>query len=163
MQQYDLVLYMFVCVCILCYSLFLYKLLQDADIAPCAYSRSLLVSILYTDAVQLQSLVWLFATLWTAICQALLSFTISLSLLKFMFTESVMLSNHLHLCHHLLLPSVFPSIRVFSSESALCIRWPKFWNFSFSISPSNEYSGLICFRIDWFCLPAVQGTLKSLL
>ena len=78
--------------------------------------------------------------------------------------ESVMPSNHLVLCHPLLsLPSVFPSIRVFSNELALCIRWPKYWSFSFSISPSNEYSGLISFRMDWFDLPAVQGTLKSLL
>ena len=106
----------------------------------------------------------LFATPWTAARQASLSFTISCSLLKPMFIESVMPSNHLILCHSLLLlPSVFPSIRVFSSESVLCIRWPKCWSFYFSISPSNEYSGLISFRIDWFDLLAVQGTLKSLL
>ena len=86
---------------------------------------------------------------------------ISRSLLKLMSIESVMLSTHLILCHHLLLPSIFPSIRVFSKESALCIRWPKYWGFS--ISPSNEYSGLISFRIAWFDLLAVQGTLKSLL
>ena len=85
----------------------------------------------------------------------------SLSLLKFISIESVMPSNYLILCHLLLLPSIFPSIRVFSSELALCIRWPKDWNFSFSISPSNEYSGLISFRIDWFDLLAVQGTLKN--
>ena len=86
------------------------------------------------------------------------------SLLKLMSIELVMPSNHLILCHPLLLlPSIFPSIRVFSNESVLSIRWPKFWSFSFSISPSNEYSGLICFRIDWFDLLAVQGTLKSLL
>ena len=91
------------------------------------------------------------------------SFTISQSLLKLMSIESVMLSNHLLLCHPLLLPSVFPGIRVFSNESALRIRWPKFWRFSFSISPSNEYSELISFRIDWLDLLAVQGTLKSLL
>ena len=91
-------------------------------------------------------------------------FTISRSLLKFMSIESVMPSNHLILCHpHILLPSVFPSIRLFSSELALYIRWPKYRSFSFSISPSNEYSGLISFRIDWFDLLAVQGTLKSLL
>ena len=101
------------------------------------------------------------ATPWTAARQASLSFTISRSLLKLMSIESVMPSNHLVLCHPLLLPSVFPRIRVFSSESAVCIRWPKYW--SFSISPSNEYSGLIPFRIDWFGLLAVQGTLKSLL
>ena len=90
-------------------------------------------------------------------------FTISRSLLKFMPIESVMLSNHLTLCCSLLLlPSVFPSIGIFSNELALCIRWPKYWSFSFSISPSNDYSGLISFRIGWFDLLAVQGTLKSL-
>ena len=87
----------------------------------------------------------------------------SQSLLKFMFIESVMPSNHLIFCHTLLLPSVLPSSRVFSNESVLCIRWPKYWSFSFSISPSNEYSGLISFRMAWFDLLAVQGTLKSLL
>ena len=103
-------------------------------------------------------------TPWTAARQASLSFTISRSLLKLMPIESVMPTNHLILCHLLLLlPSVFPSIRVFSNESALHIRWPKYWSFSFSISPSNEYSGLISFKIDWFDLLAVQGTLKSLL
>ena len=103
-------------------------------------------------------------TPWAAVHQASLSFTISWSLLKLMFLESVMPSNHLILCHPLLLlPSIFPSIRVFSSELALHIRWPKYWSFSFSISASNEYSGLISFRIDWFDLLAVQGTLKSLL
>ena len=98
-----------------------------------------------------------------AACQASLSFTISQSLFKFMSIESVMPSNHLILHHCLLLPSVFPSIRVFSNESVLCIRWPKYWSFSFSMSPSHEYSRLITFRIDWFDLLAVQGTLKSLL
>ena len=92
-----------------------------------------------------------------------LSFTISWNLLRFMSVESVMPSNHLILCHHLLLPSVFLSIRVVSSELALCIRWPMYWSFSVGIHPSNEYSGLISFRIDWFDLLAVQGTLKSLL
>ena len=102
------------------------------------------------------------ATPWTAARQASLSFTISRSLLKLRPTESVMSSNHLILCHPLpLLPSIFPSIGVFSNESALCIRWPKYW--SFSISPSNEYSGLISFRTDWLDLLAVQVTLKSLL
>ena len=97
-------------------------------------------------------------------CQASLSFTISRSLLRLMSTESVMPSNHLILCHpFLLLPSIFPSIRVFSSESAFRMRWPKYWGFSFSITPSSEYSWLISFRIDWFDLLAVQGTLKSLL
>ena len=104
------------------------------------------------------------ATPWTAACQASLSFTISQSLLKLMSVKTVMSSSHLILCHALLLlPSFFPSIRVFSNESVLCIRWPKYWNFSFSISPSNKYSGLIFFRINWFDLLAVQGTLKSLL
>ena len=93
-----------------------------------------------------------------------LSFTISQFLLRLMSVESVMPSNHLNLCHpFLLLTSIFPSIRIFSNESALCIRWPKYWSFSFSISPSNEYSGLISFRIEWLDLLAVQGTLKSLL
>ena len=105
-----------------------------------------------------------FATPWMAACQASLSFTNSRSLLKLMPIESVMPSNHLILCRPLLLlPSIFPSIRVFSSESVLCIRWPNYWSFSFSISPSNEYSGLVSFRIDWFDFLAVQGVLKSLL
>ena len=104
--------------------------------------------------------VWLFATPCTAAHQGSLSFTISQSFLKLMSTESVMPSNHLVLCCPLLLPSIFPSIRVFSNESVLCIRWPKYW--SISISLSNEYS-VISFRIDWFDLQAVQGTLKSLL
>ena len=103
-------------------------------------------------------------TPWTAACQASLSFTISLSLLKLTSIEWVMPSNHFILCRPiLLLPSIFPSIRVFSNESALCIMWPKYWSFSFSISSSNEYSGLISFRIVWFDLLAVQGTLQSLL
>ena len=104
------------------------------------------------------------ATPWTAARQASLSITNSMSLLKLMSIESVIPSNHLILCHPLLLPpSIFPSIRVFSSESALHIWWPKYWSFSFSISPSNEYSGLISFMMDWLDLLAVQGTLKSLL
>ena len=108
------------------------------------------------------SCVQLFETPWNAARQASLSFTISRSLLKLMSIESMMPSNHLILCHPLLLlPSIFPSIRVFSNESALCIRWPTYW--SVSISPSNEYSRLISFRIDWFDLLAVQGTLKRLL
>ena len=112
---------------------------------------------------QFISCVWLFATPWTAAHQAFLSFTISQSSLKLMSVESMMPSNHLILCHRLLLPpSVFPSIRVFSEESVLCIRWPKYWSFSFSISASNEYSGLISFRMDWLGFLAVQGTLKSL-
>ena len=103
-------------------------------------------------------------TSWTATCQASLSITNSLSLLKFMSIESVIPSNHLVLCQPLLLPpSIFPTIRVVSNESVLRIRWPKYWGFSFSISPSNECSGLISFRMDWLDLLAVQGTLKSLL
>ena len=103
-------------------------------------------------------------TSWTAACQAFLSFTNSWNLLKFRSIESVMPSNHFILCHPLLLlPSIFPSIRIFSNESVLCIRWSKNWCFSFSNSPSNEYSGLIFFRIDWFDLFAVQGTLKRFL
>ena len=103
------------------------------------------------------------ATSWTAAHQASLSFTISQSVLKFMPVESVMPSNHLILCHPLLLlPSIFPSIMVFSNELTLHVRWPRYWSFSLSISPSNEYWGLISFRMDWFDLPAVQGALKSL-
>ena len=115
------------------------------------------------SSVQSLSCVWLFATPWTAACQASLSITNSHSLLKLMSIESVMPSNHLILCRLLLLPSIPHSIRVFSSESALHIRWPKHWSFSFSISLSNEYSGLIFFRMDWLGLLAVQGTLNSLL
>ena len=120
----------------------------------------------YHRLVLVQSLghVCLFATPWTTALRASLSFTISQSLLRLMSIESGMLSNHLIFCHPLiLLPSVFPSITVFSNESALHIRLPKYWSFSFGISPSNEYSGLISFRIDWLDLFAVQGTLKSLL
>ena len=103
-------------------------------------------------------------TPWTIGYQVSLSFTISQSLIKFMSTEFVMLSNHFILCHTLLLlPSVFPSIRVFSNQLALCIRWPKYWSLNFNISPSNEHPGLISFRMDWLDLLAVQGTLKSLL
>ena len=110
------------------------------------------------------SRVQLFATPWSAAHQASLSITNSQSLLKLMSIESVMPSNHLMLCRPLLLlPSVFPSIRVFSDESVLHIRWPKYWSFSFNISPSNEYSGLISFRMDWLDLLALQGTLKSLI
>ena len=114
------------------------------------------------SSFQLLSPVWLFVTPWTAAHQASLSITNSRSLLKLMSIESVMPSNHLILCRHLiLLPSIFPSIRVLSNESVLHIRWPKYWNFS--ISPFNEYPGLISFKIDWFDLLVVQGTLKSLL
>ena len=116
------------------------------------------------SSVQSLSRVWLFATPWTTAHQPPLSITNSQTLLKLMSIESVMPSNHLILCHPLLLlPLIFPSIRVFSSESVLCIRWSKYWSFSFSISPSNEYSGLISFRMDWFDLLGVQEILKSLL
>ena len=116
------------------------------------------------SSVQLLSHVQFFATPWTAACQASLSITNSWSLLKLMSIETVMPSKHLIFCHPLLLlPSIFPSIGVFSNESALHMGWPKYWSFSFSISPSNEYLRLISFRMDWLDLLAVQGTLKSLL
>ena len=116
------------------------------------------------SSLQLLSRIRLFATPWTAARQASLSITNSQSLLKLTSMETVMPSNHLILCcPFLLLPSIFASIRVFSNESVLCIRWPKYWSFSFSISPSNDYSGLISFRMDWLALLTVQGTLKSLL
>ena len=115
-------------------------------------------------SVQSLSCVWLFATPWTAAHQASLSLTNSQSLSKLMSIESVMPSNHLLLCHPLLIPpSIFPSIRVFSNELTLRIRWPKYWSFSFNVSPSNEHSGLISFRMDWLDLLEIQGMLKSLL
>ena len=115
-------------------------------------------------SVQSLSRVRFFATPWTAACQASLSITNSWSLPKLMSIESVMQSNHFIFCHsHLLLPSIFPSIRVFSNDSAFHIRWSKYWSFSFSINPSNEHPGLISFRIDWLDLLVVQGTRKSLL
>ena len=118
----------------------------------------------YHFFVQLLSCVQLFVAPWTSASQASWFLAISQNLLKLMSIESVMSFNYFILCHPLLLPlSVFPGIRVFSHESVLCIRWPKYWSFSFSISPSNEYSRWISFRIDWFDLLAVQGTLKSLL
>ena len=123
----------------------------------------LIMYILWFSSVQLLSRVRLFATLWIAASQASLSITNSRSLLKLMSIESVIPSNHLILCHPLILPSIFPSIRVFSSKSGLHVRWPKYWSFSFSISPSKEHPGLISFRMDWLNLIAVQGTLKSLL
>ena len=123
-----------------------------------------LLHILGSPSVQSLSRVRLFATPWTAARQASLSIGNSQSLLKFMSIELVMPSNHLILCCSLFfLPSILPSIRLFSNESVLNIRWPKYWSFSFSISPSNEYSGLISFRVDWLDLLAVQGTLKSFL
>ena len=119
---------------------------------------------MFIVVVQSLTWVWLFETPWTAAWQAPLSFTISWSLLRFIPIESMMLSNHLILCCPLLLvPSVFPSIKVFSNESALPIRWLKYWSFSFSISPFDEYSGLVSFSINWFDRLVVQGTLKSLL
>ena len=124
-------------------------------------------SVLFNDfvvVVQLPNRIRLFVTPQTAACQASLSISDSRSLLKPMSVESEMPSNHLILCRPLLLPpSIFPSIRVFSSESALHMRWPKHWSFSFSISPSSDYSGVISFRMDWLDLLAVQGTLKGLL
>ena len=130
------------------------------------YETFLCTSLIINRFSPVQSLsrARLFVTPWTAALKASLSITNSQSLLNLMSIKSVMPSNHLILCHPLLLlPSIFPSIRVFSNQSVLCIRWPKYWSFSFSISPSNEYSGLISFRIDWLDLLAVQGTLKSLL
>ena len=146
---------------------------RDSEGAPCCWEglggKSLGVVIWLEVSVQFSSFqslscVRLFVTPWTAACQASLSITNSWSLPKLMSIESVMPSNHLILCRPLLLPpSIFLSIRVFSNESALPIKWPKYWNFSFSISLSSEYSGLISFRMDWLDLLAVLGTLKSLL
>ena len=136
---------------------------SGSELYSCVEFRENAPSVQFSS-VQLLSHVRFFATLWTDAHQASLSITNSWRLLKLMSIESVMPFNHLILCHpFLLLPSIFPSIRVFSNESVLRIRWPKYWSFSFSISPSNEYSGLISFRIDWLDLLAVQGTLKSLL
>ena len=124
----------------------------------CTLNNNPLLDIWFSS-VQSLSCVWLFVTPWAAACQASLSVTNSWNLLKLWSIELVMQSNHLILCRPFLLqPSIFPSIRVFSNKSVLCIRWPKDWSFSFSISPSNEYSGLISFRMDWFDLLAVQGT-----
>ena len=130
---------------------------------PLAFIEHPLYAWCYISSVQSLSHVQLFVTPWTAAHQASQSIINSWSLLKLMSIESVMPSNHLILCRPLLLlPSIFPSIRVFSNELVLHIRWPKDWSFSFSISPSNEYSGLISFRMDWLDLLAVQGILKSL-
>ena len=127
------------------------------------YQSEIIQGVIHRFVAQSLSSVRLFVTPWTAVLQAALSFSISRSLLKLMSIESVMPFNHLVLCHPLLLlPPIFPSIRVFFNESAICIKWPKYWSFNFSIRPSNKYSGLISFRIDWFDLLAVQGTLKSL-
>ena len=141
--------------------------ISHCGISHCGISHEnswLYLVVFVVAIVQSLSHVQLFATPWTAGYQASLSFTISRRLLKLKSIELVMPSNHLVLCLPLLLlPSIFPNIRVFSNESSLPIRWPKYWSFSFSISSSNEYSGLISFRIDWCDLFAVQGTLKSLL
>ena len=141
----------FLFVCLFC-------ILEDLFLTPNPY-------LLLHNICSVQfSHIWLLVTPWTAACQASLSITNSWSLSKLMSIESVMPSNHLILCHPLLLPpSIFPSIRVFSNESVLHIRWPKCWSFSFNISPSNEHSGLISFRMDWLDLLAVQGTVKSVL
>ena len=134
----------------------------DLDTTEATQQQQCVFQIL--SSVQLLSCVRLFATLLTTACKASLSITNFQSLLKLIFIKLVMSSNHLILCRLLLLPpSIFPSIKVFSNESVLRIKWPKGWSFSFSITPSNEYSGLISFRIDWLHLLAVQGTLKSLL
>ena len=153
-----------------------FDLLADQGTLKSLQNHSWKVSILQNSAFfvvqcshpytvsQSLSCVRLFATPWNSACQACLSISNSQSLLKLMSIESVMPSNHLILCCPLLLPpSIFPSIRVFLKESVLCIRWPKYWSFSFSINPSNEYSGLIAYRMDWLNLLAIQGSLKSLL
>ena len=129
----------------------------------CESVEGLIPFLVQFRSVQLLSRVQLFATPWTAAHQTSLSITNSWNLFKLMSIESVMTSNHLTLCHPFFLPpSIFPSIGVFSNESVLHIRWPEYWSFNFNNSPSNEHSGLISFRIDWFDLLAVQGTLKSL-
>ena len=138
----------FICICFYIYT---YMCIYILCVCVCIY--------IYVQFSHVQ----FFATPWTAACQASLSITNSWSLLKLLSIESVMPSNHLILCPPLLLPSINPSIRVISSESFLCIRWPNYWGFSFSISPSNEYSGLLSFWIDWFDLLVVQRTLKRLL
>ena len=155
-----------------------WRIFMMADLKSLSHNSSIWFLMVFVDfysheyfnfplilvSVQSLSRVWLFVTAWTAARQASLSITYSRSWLKLMSIESVMPSNHLILCHPLLLlPAIFPSIRVFSNESILCIRWPKYWSFSFSVSPFNEYSGLISFRMDWLALLAVQRTLKSLL
>ena len=140
---------------------------QDILLSTLCFFAHILIlscSVYFFVVVQLLSHIQFFATSWTAARQASVSFTISQSSLKLMSVESVMPSKHLIFCHPILfLPSIFPSIRVSSSESVFCIRWPKYWSFSLSLSPSNERSGLVSFRMDWLDLLAVQGTLKSLL
>ena len=149
---------MYVCACT-CVCMHVRDALWGQSMVSGTHMSSLLLS-----SVQSLSRVRLFVTPWIAAHQASLSITTSCSLLKLMSIESVMPSNHLILCRPLLLPSsIFPSIRVFSNESALHIRWPKYWSFSFNISPSNEHPGLIFFKMNWLDLLAIQGTLKSLL
>jgi len=151
---------------VLFFKTFIYYLIEDNCFTEfCCFLSNLSMNqpSVQFSSVQLLSHARLFVTPWTAASQVFLSITNSQSLLTLMSIELVMPSNHLILCHPLLFsPSIFPSIRIFSSESALCLMWPKYWNFSFSISPSNEQSGLI-FRMDWLDLLAVQDTLKSLL
>ena len=151
---------------VLFFKTFIYYLIEDNCFTEfCCFLSNLSMNqpSVQFSSVQLLSHARLFATPWTAASQVFLSITNSQSLLTLMSIELVMPSNHLILCHPLLVaPSIFPSIRIFSNESALCLMWPKYWNFSFSISPSNEQSGLI-FRMDWLDLLAVQDTLKSLL
>ena len=143
---------------------FNWSTLQVKCLSCTSHCSSIKSNFLWFSLVLSLSRVWLFATPWAAAHQASLSITNFWSLIKLMSIQSVMPSNHLNLCHPLLLlPSVLPSIGILSNESVLPIRWPKYWSFSFSISPSNEYSGLISFRMDWLDLLEVQGTLKSLL
>ena len=145
---------------------FLKKMKEPVLISPVIKScyKATIIKIVIFSSVQSLSRVRLFATPWTTARQASLSITNSRSLPKLMSIESVIPSSHLICCHPLLLlPSIFPNIRVFSNESALRMRWPKYWSFSFNISPINEHPGLISFRMDWLDLLAVQGTLKSLL
>ena len=140
-----------------------YVIWNTSEMKNTSINTSISINASYRFVVfQLLSCAWLCSHI-TSAQQTSLSFTVSRSLLKLMSIESVMSSNHLILCHPFLLPLIFPSIRVFVNELVLCIRWPKYWSFSFSISPSNEYSELISFKIDWFDLFAFQGTLKSLL
>ena len=146
---------------LLCISLSLLQKRINHEVSVVFFKR--IVTVLFSS-VQLLNCVQLFATPWAAACQASMSITNSWSLPKPMSVELVMSSNHIILCHPLLLlPPIFPSIRIFSNESTVRIRWPRYWSFSFSISPSKEHPGLISFRMDWLDLLAVQGTLKSLL
>ena len=135
----------------------------DPWVGKIPWRRKWQPTLVFFSLFQSLSHVWLFVTPWTAAFQASLSITNSWNLLKLVSIQLLMPSNHITLYYPPLLPSLFPSIRVFSSKSVLCIRWPKYWSFSFSISPSNEYSGLISFRMDWLDLLSAQGTLKSLL